>query len=122
MGQLGPKLRRVGAREGYTAGGLAHWCPACESMHAFALDGPNANGARWTWDGNVAAPSFAPSMHIKWGKHADPAFDDSRDPARLSGVCHYFLKGGQIQFLGDCTHALKGQTVPLPDLPDGLRD
>lgn len=23
-----------------------------------------------------------------------------------------------IQFLDDCTHGLKGQTVPLPPLPD----
>lgn len=31
-----------------------------------------------------------------------------------SSVCHYFLRNGQIQYLGDCTHAMRGQTVPLP--------
>jgi hypothetical protein len=27
-----------------------------------------------------------------------------------------------VQFLGDCTHALAGQTLPLPDLPPELRN
>lgn len=26
-----------------------------------------------------------------------------------------FIRDGQIQFLGDCTHALAGKTVPLPE-------
>lgn len=33
-------------------------------------------------------------------------------------VCHSFIRDGQIQFLSDCTHALAGQTVPLPAWPD----
>lgn len=28
-------------------------------------------------------------------------------------VCHSFVRDGQILFLGDCTHELKNQTVPL---------
>jgi hypothetical protein len=28
-------------------------------------------------------------------------------------VCHSFVREGQIQFLGDCTHAFAGQTVPM---------
>ena len=43
-------------------------------------------------------------------------------PSQLSQcgneVCHTFIRAGQIEFLGDCTHALKGQTIPLPPLPD----
>ena len=27
-----------------------------------------------------------------------------------------FVTDGKIQFLGDCTHALAGQTVDLPDM------
>lgn len=111
MGQLGTKLRRVGASEGFTTGGLAHYCPACESMHGFAIDGYNSSGAKWTWDGNVEAPTFTPSMHIKWGRQADPACDVD------GGVCHYFVRAGMIEFLGDCTHAMKGMTVPIPELP-----
>jgi hypothetical protein len=35
-------------------------------------------------------------------------------------ICHTFIKAGMIEFLGDCTHKLKGQTVPLPPLPDWI--
>lgn len=120
MGQAGKYLRRIGAAEGHTGRGYSHWCPACEEMHAFAVDEPFSNGARWTFDGNLDAPTFSPSMHIKTGRFADPNY---RDPdGDLSSVCHYFLRAGQIQYLGDCTHALKGQTVALPELPEGYRD
>lgn len=30
-------------------------------------------------------------------------------------VCHSFVTDGNIQFLDDCTHELKGKTVPLED-------
>jgi len=33
-------------------------------------------------------------------------------------ICHSFIRDGKIQFLGDCTHALAGQTVDLPELPE----
>ena len=38
------------------------------------------------------------------------------DP-RFSSVCHSFVTDGLIQFLGDCTHALAGQTVDMPPWP-----
>lgn len=118
MGQVGTKMRRVGSADGYTAGGLAHWCPACNSMHAFAIDGKNSSGAQWTWDGNVEAPSFSPSMNII----INPKGHKHHNPNCSTDVCHYFLKGGVIEYLGDCTHALRGQKVPLPELPRHLRD
>ena len=34
---------------------------------------------------------------------------------RLDDICHSFVTDGRIQFLGDCTHKLAGQTVDLPD-------
>jgi hypothetical protein len=30
-------------------------------------------------------------------------------------VCHSFIQEGSIIFLDDCTHTLRGQTVPLPE-------
>jgi hypothetical protein len=118
MGQVGSKMRRVGSADGYTAGGLGHWCPACQEMHVFALDGKNSSGAQWTWDGDVENPTFSPSMFIKTNAPDDPRYQ----PQAMSSACHYFLKGGVIQYLGDCTHGLKGQNVPLPVLPEYLRD
>ena len=41
-------------------------------------------------------------------------------PDIASTVCHHFIRDGKIQFLGDCTHALRGQTVDLPDIPPGV--
>lgn len=88
MGQVGSKMRRVGAADGYTAGGLAHLCPACEEMHQFAIDGKNSSGARWTWDGNVELPTFAPSMNIRTGPR--PTVPIGRPDAGQIDVCHYF--------------------------------
>lgn len=31
-------------------------------------------------------------------------------------VCHSFVTAGRIEFLPDCTHALAGQTVDLPEI------
>lgn len=120
MGQVGKYLRSVGHADGYTAGGYAHWCPACEKMHAFAIDGKNSSNAQWTFDGNVEAPTFNPSMNIKTGPR--PTVPAGRPDAGRIDICHYILKAGQLQFQNDCTHALKGQTVPLPELPERLRD
>ena len=103
-------------RHYYPRGGFGHWCPGCNSGHEITVDEPNSSGARWTFDGNVKAPTFSPSINLKintpdMGKHYQP------DVA--STVCHYFIRAGKIQFLGDCTHALRGQTVDLPDIPEG---
>ncbi len=118
MGQVGSKLRRwATSGDGY-GGGYAHWCPACEGIHVFATDAPQRNGARWTFDGNAAAPTFRPSMNIRTNPPEDPHYQ----PQAASSVCHYNLVAGMIEFCGDCTHALVGQRVPLPDLPIHLTD
>jgi hypothetical protein len=116
MGQLSAKLRKTGSADGYTAGGIAHWCPACKEMHAFAIDAPFKNGARWSWNGNVDQPSCTPSMNISWGPYKDDEIDIPL------GRCHYFLTNGMIKFCSDSTHELAGKDVPLPDLPAHLKD
>lgn len=96
---LSPKLMR---RQYGTAAFHEHWCPGCKSTHQIAVEQPFRNGARWTWDGNAERPTFNPSVNIGPG-----------GPLQ----CHYFIRTGEIQFLGDCHHHLKGQTVELPDIP-----
>lgn len=81
-------------------------------MHAFAVQKPFSNGAKWTFDGNVNAPTFTPSMNAAVGPFPDGHVER----------CHYFLRAGVIDYLPDCTHAMKGQKVPLPDLPERYRD
>ncbi len=108
MNQLSPQLRAT------AGGGIAHWCPACKSMHIFAIAIPLPNGARWQFDGNLVAPTFNPSMNIRWGKFVDPKCH------LRGGVCHYVITKGKIQYQGDCTHAMRNVTIPLPDLPTGI--
>lgn len=114
MERISAKLARVGRVDGYwTPGQVAHWCPACNSLHPFALETRNHSGAIWTWDGDVDRPTFSPSMNIRIG----PINPNGDAEERHIDVCHYFLRGGRIEFLGDCTHAMRGQTVDLPDMP-----
>ena len=93
---LSRKLRDTGD------GALMHWCPGCKARHLIETQERNANGAIWSWDGNAEAPTFNPSINIVCR-------------------CHYFISAGQIQFCGDSTHELAGQTVPLPDFPKWTR-
>jgi hypothetical protein len=95
MSQVSPVLRSV-------EDGFMHWCPGCNEAHVFYTQGNHS--AIWMFDNNVIQPTFNPSMRM------------------LDGSCHYFLRKGEIQFLNDCTHALAGKTVPIPLLPEHLRD
>lgn len=117
MVQISAKLVRVSDPEGYPAGGLGHWCPACGIMHVFAVGEPSTRGVRWTWDGDVDRPTFQPDMNIAWGDELRAAF-----AGRGGGRCHYRLAAGVLEFAWDCTHALRGRRVPLPRLPAHLVD
>lgn len=86
------------------------------SGHEVAVTKPNVSGARWTFDGNAQRPTFAPSINLKINT---PDMGKDYRPDRPSTVCHHFIRDGRIQFLADCTHALRGKTVDLPDIPAG---
>lgn len=112
MSQLSAVLRKVER-------GHAHWCPGCLEMHWI----PDT----WTFDGNVERPTFSPSVKIT-GKQC---INDDKgewtgrwkcgpDGKALDGCCHYILTDGVLNFCGDCTHTLVGQSVPLPPLPAGF--
>lgn len=119
MGQISATLRKAD-------GGFSHWCPGCEEMHFIAVG--RASGPNWSFDGNVERPTFNPSVRIT-GKETvkvDGKWTGEwkRDAAGnlVDSCCHYFLRGGQLEFCGDSTHALAGKTVPLPPLPAGFTD
>jgi hypothetical protein len=113
MGQVSAYLRRA-------TNAYGHWCPGCGEMHLI----PDT----WSFNGNVHVPSFGPSVKIT-GKqivkvNGQWTGEWVRDAAgnTVDSCCHYILTSGQLQFCGDCTHALSGQNVPLPPLPDGFTD
>lgn len=79
----------------------------------------------WDFDGNLALPTFAPSILSRTGHYVDrvQAADclDCQEAAAggdrsMCGICHSFVRAGRIEFLADCTHELAGQTVDLPEL------
>jgi len=53
------------------------------------------------------------STASRWVKA--PGRADADTPDGIPSVCHSFVTDGRIQFLTDCTHALAGQTVDIPD-------
>ncbi len=109
---------------------VAFWCPGCNSSHPIRV-APHQNAASWGYNGNPAAPTFTPSVLFRSGHHI-PSQEGKRcwcdynrerveagkEPSGFTcDVCHSFVTDGRIQFLGDCTHALAGQTVDLPEWP-----
>jgi hypothetical protein len=70
------------------------WCPGCKTHMWFELK-------RWTWNGDTEKPTVNPSI----------LFNPGQDQC-----CHLYVTDGALHFLGDCTHSLAGQTVPLEDI------
>jgi hypothetical protein len=74
------------------------WCEGCESYHRFVTKWPKGEtGPTWQFNGDMKKPTFTPSYL-----------------ARGVERCHLYLTDGVIRYLDDCTHKLKGQSVPLP--------
>lgn len=100
MSQIGSKLRRASGRLGHVQ--MMHVCPGCDEVHGYMIASPDG-GPVWQFNGDFDKPTFTPSM-LRSSPHRDR-------------VCHYFITDGKIQFCGDSTHHLSGQTVDLPDWP-----
>jgi hypothetical protein len=106
--------------------GLVFWCPGCKSEHR--IQHGEGSGPRWVWNGDATKPTFTPSVLVRSG-HYVPGHDGKdcwctcnaktpeEDPDFVCAVCHSFVTDGRIRFLSDCTHALAGQTVDLPEWP-----
>ena len=124
MSQLSKILRDQEDGRGGTQ--LAFQCPGCNTSHSVAIGtGP---GPRWIYNGNAERPTFSPSVLVRSG-HYVQGYDgggcwcdyykenppEQGEHVFACGICHSYVRDGRIQFLGDCTHALVGQTVDLPE-------
>jgi hypothetical protein len=127
MSALGKKIRLC---EGGT---VMFKCPGCGCSHGVHI-APAADGSVrpvWSFNGNGDRPTFSPSVLVTYEhlsdesreraaafrrEHGRPMTHDEL-PFDRKAVCHSFVTDGRIQFLSDCTHALAGQTVDLPDYP-----
>lgn len=134
MGQVSAVLRRM--TNGYT-----HWCPGCGEPHAIYTASPNAYGGLvWSFNGDVDRPVFNPSVKITGKQTVKDAQGNwtgewvrDANGKPIDSCCHYFIAidsdqnsptFGQnvIDYCGDSTHALAGKKIPMPPLPDWLRD
>ena len=87
-------------------GRVGFFCPGCREMHQVRVEGDGR--PRWGFNGDYERPTFTPSVLLRL-----PGALES-GARRPDFVCHSFVTDGQIQFLGDCTHDLRGQVVPIP--------
>lgn len=94
-----PACRDIAIANGYTdpaEGGVA-------GEHTVPFRGESG----WFFDGNLERPTLSPSLLLTM----------TVGQQRQKFVCHSFVKDGSIQYLGDCTHPLAGQTIELPEIP-----
>lgn len=91
-------------------GRVSFHCPACGFSHGVTVP-------RWSFNGDVVSPTFSPSVLVTGVEPSTAeeldAFDRGVPLPERPLVCHSFVRNGKIEFLGDCTHALAGKTVPL---------
>jgi hypothetical protein len=80
----------------------AFFCPGCKYDHALAIRQYTEGGnPQWTFNGDADKPTFTPSLLV-FGSVPEKR-------------CHSFITDGKIQFLDDCFHELKGQTIEIPE-------
>lgn len=79
------------------------YCPGCKHGHPYVVP-------RWTFNGDWERPTFSPSLLV-FSRHPETGARQTH--------CHLYLRDGRLEFLSDSAHELAGQTVDLPDFPDG---
>lgn len=109
MGQMGLYLRK--GTDGYM-----HYCPGCKELHRIQVG--SSSGPNWSFNNNFECPDFKPSVNI-----THPGYDkEELAKFNITKTCHYFIDNGHINYCGDSTHELAGQSIPLPPLPAKYTD
>jgi Family of unknown function (DUF6527) len=114
---LSPILRSLKWGDGRA---LSFWCPGCKGAHIVIIESDKR--PKWGWNRSATAPTFTPSILVTSGRALDPSYEPDPDFPAPPEVCHSFVTDGRIQFLGDCKHALAGQTVDIPEWPNDYHD
>lgn len=88
-------------------------------------------GPRWGYNDNPDRPTFTPSVLVSY-EMWEPSAADPQVAAKIKSgeivqqkvnhICHSFVTDGRIQYLGDSTHHLAGQTIDLPPFRWGEDD
>lgn len=110
--------------EKYPKGELYWKCPGCGGGHFIpADDAPQVcngagNGAVWHFNGDYDNPTITPSVNVFTNSH-----NKGIDTGNVLFRCHSVIANGVITYCDDCTHEMKGKSVPMVDLdPDYYND
>lgn len=83
---------------------LWFYCPGCRDLHSVTVwRETGGRGPVWDWNNDLVSVTIDPSILVTWADHC----------------CHSFVRNGRWQFLGDCTHDMKGMTVDMQPIPEG---
>jgi hypothetical protein len=74
-------------------------CPGCQCAHEIPVN--IRKTPHWFWNKDLERPTVVPTLDI---------FPDDPDRRCKFGICE-----GNISFMSECWHKLRGQTVLLPD-------
>lgn len=89
---------------------LKFYCPACQEAHWVSVGPKSFWNIRWQFNGDCERPTINPSLLVT---HKMPDGENR---------CHSFVRDGKIQYLSDCTHAMAGKTVEIPDWAEDFND
>lgn len=97
------KIQKVTGYKDESSGTIHYmfFCPGCKCGHGFETP-------KWKFNEDMDKPTIRDSI-----LHPGDEKQCAETNGRHGHKCHVFVTDGNIQFLGDCTHHLKGQTVPL---------
>lgn len=84
-------------------------CPACNDIHAFKYYSDpfkytNTDKDPWKFNYNFDRPIIRPSISVDAGN------------SNINYKCHSYVEEGFIKYLDDCSHAMKGLSIELPDI------
>lgn len=89
------KIEHIYQDQKYHHDQYEYMCLGCGYTHYFAL---KTEGGHHTWNNDYEKPTVSPSLLQNFSEDK---------------VCHSFIQNGKIQYLNDCWHHLKDQTVDL---------
>lgn len=99
-----PKFSPVKLSNTTEKSGFSFYCPGCKTHHYIQTHKDFT--PCWDFNGDVEKPTVSPSVLVRGGSKGN------------DHVCHSFIKDGLIQFLSDCSHSLRNQTVEIPDFDE----
>lgn len=94
------KFMRLNSKDA-VAEEYAFICPGCNTPHWIRVGGQRP---LWQWNNDINRPTVSPALLVF--------------PNNQHLRCHSFITDGEMIFLGDCWHDLKGQTVAIPEWND----